>query len=344
MTIHSPEKPAAPSPPRRSLPRLIGSIIGALAVAIALGATYAAIAGWIPGAGNRPISFNGGLLETPMTIPALHLQRADGGTFETADLLGRYSLVFFGYTHCPDVCPLTLAHAAQVARSLGDDAAMLDVYLVTVDPERDTAERMETYMANFGPRAVGLLGTADALDASYQAFGASHAKRPDPNRPGEYTVDHSAILYLVEPTGAVRLIYPFNMEPELITADLKTLLAAQPIRLRDAWARPAPAGQTSGAYLTIQNVGRDDRLLGASAPVSDRVEVHRTSVEGGMASMHRMDALAIPKGLTKLEPGGLHVMLMNLREPLASGTRVPLTLRFEKAGEQRTAAIVRAAN
>lgn len=127
-----------------------------------------------------------------------------------------------------------------------------------------------------------------------------------------------------------------------------TLLAANPafaadyragaIRIDHPWARPTVSGQSAGGgFLTLDNSkGGADRLIAASSPAAERVELHSMAMEGDVMRMREIDAIDLPAGQTvALQPGGLHFMLMGLKKPLALGSRVPLTLRFEKAGEVR---------
>lgn len=114
----------------------------------------------------------------------------------------------------------------------------------------------------------------------------------------------------------------------------------------EAWVRlPPPAAPTAAAYLVLRNrAGRPDRLLGAASPAAERVEVHEMSMAGGVMRMRAVPALTIGGGEEiALAPGGLHLMLIGVRRPLRAGQRVPLTLRFERDGEQRVEAVVRAA-
>jgi protein SCO1/2 len=112
---------------------------------------------------------NGATFDEPVSLPDLSFTRSDGGTFTTADTRGRTSLFFFGYTHCADVCPLTLAEFQQIRRALGSDAAAVDMYFVTLDPARDTLDWMRTYVANF-PGVVGLIGSDAELAQAQAAF------------------------------------------------------------------------------------------------------------------------------------------------------------------------------
>jgi protein SCO1/2 len=169
--------------------------------------------------------FHGGVLSPPAELPYLDLQRAAGGRFSTADTRGRLSLFFFGYTTCPDVCPMALAEIAQVRRQLGERAGQVDVYFITVDPERDTPARLASYLANFDRGIVGLTGTPGELARARAAFGAVAQRREAPGSALGYLVDHSATLYLVDRQSRLRLVYPPQTAPADLAADIERLLA-----------------------------------------------------------------------------------------------------------------------
>lgn len=120
--------------------------------------------------------------------------------------------------------------------------------------------------------------------------------------------------------------------------------AAAQVRVDGAWARPTVAGQqVGGAYLRLQS-DRADRLLGASTPAATRVELHTMAMAGDVMQMRQIDAVELPAGQqVEFKPGGLHLMLLGLKRPLAAGSALPLTLRFERAGEIRVELAVRAA-
>ena len=122
-------------------------------------------------------------------------------SFTDRDLLGRYALIYFGYTYCPDVCPTTLNSVGAALDLLGPQAARLQAVFITVDPQRDTPKVVGDYVAAFSPRLIGLTGTpeqvAKATDA-YRVYAARHKTGPGPN---DYTMDHSSLLYLMAPDG-----------------------------------------------------------------------------------------------------------------------------------------------
>jgi copper(I)-binding protein len=115
------------------------------------------------------------------------------------------------------------------------------------------------------------------------------------------------------------------------------------ITVQDAWARATPPGATMAAgYLTVRNAGAADRLVGASSPAAERVETHNTSHEGDVARMREVKGYAVPaRGTLELKPSGSHLMFVNIKSPFKEGTSVPLTLKFEKAGEVKTELQVR---
>jgi protein SCO1 len=163
---------------------------------------------------------NGAALQPPSSLPALTLTRTDGGTFTSADTRGRTSLFFFGYTHCANICPVTLAEFRQIRTTLGSDAAGVDMYFVTLDPARDTPEWMRTYVANF-PGVVGLTGSDTQLTLAQTTFHVIYQRRDLGN--GDYTLDHTAATYLVNAEGQIQLAYPYGTPPDDIVADLRQL-------------------------------------------------------------------------------------------------------------------------
>jgi protein SCO1/2 len=139
------------------------------------------------------------------------------------DFRGKAVVLFFGYTHCPDVCPTTLADMAQVLRQLGKDAERVQVLFVTVDPERDTPEALARYVPAFDPRFLGLRGDLEATRRVAKEFKIYFEKRLG-KTPGEYAVDHSAQSYVIDPQGRLRLFLRHGRIAEDLGPDLRTLL------------------------------------------------------------------------------------------------------------------------
>ena len=165
---------------------------------------------------------NGAALEPPVTLPQLTFTRSDGGTFTTATTQGRLSLFFFGYTHCADVCPLTLSELSGIRKTLGTQASGVDMYFVTLDPARDTAEWVRTYVGNF-PGVVGLVGSDAQLETAQNTFNVQSVRRDMGN--GDYMLDHTAAIYLVNRSGQIQLAYPYGTDASDIVSDLRHMLA-----------------------------------------------------------------------------------------------------------------------
>jgi protein SCO1/2 len=138
------------------------------------------------------------------------------------DFKGQPFLVFFGFTHCPDVCPTTLFDVSEIFRALGPDAKNFRAMFVTVDPERDTPAVMKDYLASFDPHIVGATGDVDAITAAEKSYRVYAKKVPTDG--GSYTMDHTAIVYLMSKDG--RFVAPFNMKrrPEEAAVELKRYL------------------------------------------------------------------------------------------------------------------------
>jgi protein SCO1 len=145
-----------------------------------------------------------------------------GTTVTDKSLQGRPSLIFFGFTHCPDVCPTSLFEISEVLRAMGKDADRVNAYFVSVDPERDSKEAMKDYLSSFDPHLKGLTGDPEAIAKMLTAYRV-YAKKV-PLKDGDYTMDHTALTYLMDRDG--KFVAPFNLNrpPEEAAADLKRYL------------------------------------------------------------------------------------------------------------------------
>ena len=155
----------------------------------------------------------------------LALPDQDGKLRTLEDFKGKVTVIFFGFTQCPDVCPTTMAELAQVKKALGKDGERVQGVFVSVDPERDTPEILKKYMGSFDPSFVALRGTAEQTKAVAKEFKVFYAKVPGKTE-GSYTVDHTAGSYILDTQGKVRLFVRYGSGAEALTADLKALLAA----------------------------------------------------------------------------------------------------------------------
>lgn len=156
-------------------------------------------------------------------------QAAVGGPFQLTDqdgkavtetvLKGKPSLVFFGFTHCPDVCPTALFEMSEIFAALGPDAGRAQAFFVTVDPERDTPETLKSYVSSFAPQIRALTGTPEAVNAMKKEYRVYSRKVP--LKDGDYTMDHTAVVYLMDKSGA--FVAPFNSKrpPAEAAAELR---------------------------------------------------------------------------------------------------------------------------
>ena len=145
-----------------------------------------------------------------------------GQTITEKSMEGRPSLVFFGFTHCPDVCPTTLFEMSEVLKAMGTDGDRVNAYYISVDPERDTQAAMKEYLSSFDPRLKGLTGSPEAISKVLSEYRV-YAKKV-PLKDGDYTMDHTALIYLMDRDG--KFVAPFNInrKPEDAATDLKRYL------------------------------------------------------------------------------------------------------------------------
>ena len=162
---------------------------------------------------------------------------APGGSFTLVDHTGRtvtdkefhgkYLLVFFGYSYCPDICPTTLYEIANAMQLLGDRAERVQPLFITIDPERDTPEVVAEYVGAFHPRIVGLTGTPDQIRqvaGTYRAFYGRHDEGDAGEKSNDYLMDHSAFTYLMAPDGTYLTIFGYGTAPEDIAAEVNRRL------------------------------------------------------------------------------------------------------------------------
>ncbi|MGA1328469.1 MAG: SCO family protein [Rubrivivax sp.] len=169
----------------------------------------------------KAIDITGADYARELTLPDI-----EGRPRSIAEFKGKVVVVFFGFTHCPDVCPTTLVELAAVKRALGADGERVQGIFVTVDPERDTAEVLRAYVSNFDPGFVALRGGLDETAAMAKQFKVFYAKVPG-KTPDTYTMDHTAGSYIFDPQGRVRLFTRYGTGTDALVHDLKILLAGR---------------------------------------------------------------------------------------------------------------------
>lgn len=168
---------------------------------------------------NRVITSGQALIGGPFELVG-----KDGKTVTDKDFRGRYMLVFFGFTHCPDICPAELQVMSAALDDLGDKADQVVPVFITVDPERDTPELVAAYVENFGPNFVGLTGSLEAVDKAAKAYRVTYQKFQEEGAGDNYSVDHSALVYLMGPDGKFVTHFPYGTSPEKMADTLRRYL------------------------------------------------------------------------------------------------------------------------
>jgi protein SCO1/2 len=184
----------------------------------------ALIAAGVIGWWNLPPQLHGIQLQSPRVADDFTLTSTRGEALSLSDLRGKYVVLFFGYTYCPDVCPTTLNDLQQMVRKLGDKRADdLQVVMISVDPERDTLEQLATYLNYFNPAFLGMTGTVEELQPVTRQFGIFFERHPGSSNTG-YLVDHTSAVTVIDPEGYVRLIFTTGVTGEEMAADITYLM------------------------------------------------------------------------------------------------------------------------
>ena len=212
-----PAAPGTPDAPRDAKRSKTGLIVAGLAV---LGLVVYLIA-----AQMRPHVYSGTVLQSPTQAPELGLTAHTGDQVFIDDFAGEALLIYFGYTQCPDLCPLTLSAAARAKASLGELGEKVSVMMVTVDPERDTLDVLGDYVTKFDPDFLGVSGDPDDLAAVTTLYGVWADTESAVWNTG-YLVDHTSTLMAVGPDGHLRIVYGPEVTDDQLATDMKALLGA----------------------------------------------------------------------------------------------------------------------
>lgn len=316
--------------------------------------------------------FRGISLSSPIPKPSFVLTGTDGQPYDFGkDTQGKVALLFFGYTHCPDVCPLHMANIAAVLQKLTmEQRNLVRVVFVTTDPERDTPARLKEWLGAIDPSFIGLTGTKLVLDSIQKALGMPPALKevPEGGDSANYFIAHAAQVVAFARDGNAYLIYPNGIRQEDWAHDLPKLIddaTGESIR-KELTASASNVGATTPPEAPVQMAGivvpvaiiaqplsrseaslylivhngtpQDDELVGISTSVASMATLHDSFSGGKMASIA---SVPVPRGgELRLEPGARHGMLMGLTKDLRAGDTVFVTLNLKVAGALEASAIV----
>lgn len=352
---------------------LAGIALGGALVLSACGSRGAGEKGGDAGAASDASGFRGVITSPPREKPDFTLTDFNGQPFNfRLATNGKVTLLFFGYTHCPDVCPLHVANVAAVLKKLPFEAReAIRFVFVSTDPVRDTPERLKEWLGNFDPTFIGLRGSVEEvnrilytlrmppIDLSQKPAGAAQ----------EYLVGHAAQVLAFSTDGYSRLEYPFGIRQEDWAHDLPKLangevpngsapsgpgaVELKPMNEGDAPVMairvaaalmPQPATTSEGAmYVVLRNSASEDTLYAVESEAAARAEVHETMAGDSKSMGHMMavkEVVVRPGELLQFVPGKQHVMLFNFKQRPAVGDAISVRLRFRRAGDVVVAANV----
>jgi protein SCO1/2 len=172
---------------------------------------------------SAPYEYKGAVLDPPLAVPDFELTDTAGQPFHLSEVEADLTLIYFGYTYCPDVCPLTLADVKQALAGV-ENRDEVQLVFISVDPDRDTPEVLERYLAAFDPQFIGLTDDFEKVQEMMKPYGAYAEKEEVTDSAAGYLVSHTARLYLVDADRNILLTYPFGFEPEDLKSDLNHLL------------------------------------------------------------------------------------------------------------------------
>lgn len=178
-----------------------------------------ACSGLAPGSSE----LNGTVYPEPRQTPQVALENAAGEAVSLQDFRGKVVPIYFGYTYCPDICPTTMADLARVQHDVDDDGDHMQVLMITVDPQRDTAATVQDYVASFHPTFSGLSGSDEQIDTATEPFGVFYEIAEGSTATG-YLVDHTARVFVLDKSGALRVSYAYDTPVDEIAADMRVLI------------------------------------------------------------------------------------------------------------------------
>jgi len=283
----------------------------------------------------------------------------NGLTAKLSDYQGKVVVMSFGFTSCPDICPVTLNQLKHLMSKLGDQSVDLQNLFISIDPKRDTPSVLKEYMGYFDPTFIGLTGKLDEIKNVSRKYHSSF-KKHDLKLKEKYVFGHTVSVFLIDKKGQLRGHYKIESEFERLLKDVEALVLSDEdkekinpsshfsvkpsMEIKGAWVRALPPTvKSTVAYMTFKNKGsKADQLVGISSPLAKVTEIHESYVEDGIALMRRVNDIVVPaNGELKLEPRGLHAMMLDINKAPKEGEEILLTLSFKHAGDVNVYAAVR---
>lgn len=298
------------------------------------------------------------LLPTPKALGEVNFTDNKGNAFGIEQLQGKWSILFFGFTYCPDICPTTMQTLKQVKQDLSKTGLWnnYQVVMVTVDPERDDTERLNNYVPFFDPDFIGIRASLEHTISFAKNVGILFFKGKTLEN-GGYDVDHGASIILINPQGQYAGVLTAPHLQSDISADLSKLAKyagivpsteappyesknkelASPeltaktpeLSIQNAWIRPAPPKTPSmAAYFDlVNNSSSDITIVASSSPQFAHTMIHDTIIKDDIVSMQHLDSITIPAGKSvSLKPAAKHMMLMGSKNPMNEGDSAKVTL------------------
>jgi protein SCO1/2 len=217
-SLNAQPTPLTSPAPATSRPPSMKRVMWAGAVVLVL--VVAALIGWW----NLPPELHGIQLQSPRVADDFTLETSTGEPMSLSDFRGKYVVLFFGYTYCPDVCPTTLNDLQQMVKELGEKRAEnVQIIMVSVDPERDTPEQLAQYLAFFNPNFIGMTGTVEDIQPVASQFGI-YFERHEGSADTGYLVDHTAAVTVIDPEGYVRMIFTNGVKGADMASDIAYLM------------------------------------------------------------------------------------------------------------------------
>lgn len=301
-------------------------------------------------------------LKTPRALVPFTLTATSAKNWTNSQLLGKWTVVTFGFTSCPDICPTALAYFRDERKALKDPSRVAFVF-VSVDPERDTPAKLTEYVRFFDPNIIGATGGSEELKkvttmlaTSFSVQGKDVIHSPqyfliDPN--GRWVAYYSPPSRQRGVSGRFESTFRYGTEGAVMKSLLLVLLgssslawavAVKDIEVKDAWVRATPPSMnmTTAYFEVSNNTVNPVALVEVESPVAKDCNIHETLQKGAFTTMNEVSAVEIaPHETTKLAPGGYHVMMTGLKQPLKENETIPLVLKFKDGREVKVEAKIK---